>query len=127
MLQVLKSLCKIVSAKGGPTDAYCITNSTRPLMCVGPRGSKGGRKTLLYVEALRRYSGEIKEADFTEAYKLALPIFKDRLEQTFIVLKDGNIQPGDKVVTGSNQVPIGSKRCASSDDLPKLGSKRPAN
>ena len=96
-------------------------------MCVGPRGSKGGRKTLLYVEALRRYADEAKEATFEEAYKLALPIFKDRLQQTFIVLHDVTDSAKDKPATGSNQVPIGNKRSASVENLAGLEPKRQAN
>jgi len=116
-------LSKILSAKGGPNDAYCITNSTRPLLCVGPRGSKGGRKTLLYVEALRRYSEEMKGANLEEAYKLALPIYKERLDQTFIVLKDSN---AERVQTGANKVPLG-KRQAQDPLESGATSKRQAN
>ena len=83
---------------------------------------------MLYVEALRRYAEEAKEANFDEAYKLALPIFKDRLEQTFIVLKDADMnKANEKLVTGSNQVPIGNKRGASVDFVDGLEPKRLAN
>lgn len=115
----------MLSAKGGATDAYCITNSTRPLLCIGQRGTKGGRKTLLFVEAIRKYPEEVKEASFTEAYKLALPIFKDRLEQTFLVLKDSESEAA--VASGSNQIPVGSKRPAPSGETEAQGPKRLAN
>ena len=78
---------------------------------------------MLFVEAIRRYSQELKEVHLDEAYKLALPIFKGRLEQTFIVLKD-NVS--DRVTTGANEVPLGAKRVAT-DELAPLGSKRHAN
>ncbi len=112
----------MICAKGGDTDAYCITNSTRPLLCLGARGTKGGRKTILYVEAVRKYREELKEVDFEQCYKLALPMFKDRLEQTFLVLKDSEIPVA--TVTGSNQVPIGSKRQAETNE--SNSPKRPA-
>jgi len=88
---------------------------------------------MLFVEALRKYSLESKVADFSEAYKLALPIFKGRLEQTFIVLKDAKddneaeLGAGPSVVTGSNQVPVGIKRAAQGDLGESQGSKRAAN
>lgn len=126
-IQILKSLSKVISSKEGSTDAYCITNSTRPLLCLGQRGTKGGRKTMLFVEALRKYEKEAKEANFEEAYKLALPIFKDRLQQTFIVLKDSVAGEKPPVATGANQVPVGSKRNAPDDLGSGSDPKRPAN
>lgn len=87
---------------------------------------------MLFVEALRKYSEETKSADFSEAYKLALPIFKDRLEQTFIVLKDSKDGSdaekgaGTSAATGSNQVPIGNKRSAPGDLRVPQGSKKMA-
>ena len=65
----------------------------------------------------------MKSLHLEEAYKLALPVFKGRLEQTFIVLKDAEVE---KVATGSNNVPMGIKRTAS-EILLAGDPKRPAN
>ena len=103
----MKSLAKVLSSKDAQTDAYCITNSTRPILSVGPKGSKGGRKTYLFAESIKRFPEEICQADLSEAYKRAFPMFKGRMEHTFIVLKEIDSVP---VSSGANNVPIGSKR-----------------
>ena len=73
-----------------------------------------GRKTYLYVEALKRYSQEVSQMDLREAYKLAHPVYTGRLEHTFIVLKDTPQGGPDQATTGPNNEPIGgSKRAAS--------------
>jgi len=38
-------------------------------MSCGPKGVKGGRKTLLYVEAVRKYIEVFAELDLSEPYK----------------------------------------------------------
>jgi len=106
---VLRSLSKLINEKNPTLDSYCIGNSTRPLLSVGAKGTKGrSRKTYLYVEALRRYEEELGRLDLTEAYKKALPVYKGRLEHSFVVLKD---DVGDvPQATGGNNEPIGQKR-----------------
>ena len=94
-------------------DAYCIGNGLRPLLSYGPKESKSGRKTYLFVEALRRYADEARmltPSDLSEAYKRARPMYSGRLEHTYVVLKD-DVHPED--VSGSNKEPIGGKRRAS--------------
>ena len=64
------------------------------------------------MEALKKFSDEAKEASYEEALNLALPRFKDRLDQIFIVPKDSKpFEPKrqDVLVTGSNQVPTGTQ------------------
>jgi len=111
--------------KNDGTDAYCISNTSRPLLCVGPRGGKGNRQTYLFVEALRKYQDDIKKADLIESYKKAKPMYDGRLERTFVVLKDDYVQPtGLLQVTGGNQEPLGGKRPLT-PDLNENAPKRP--
>jgi hypothetical protein len=85
----LKGLSKVISAKRGMIYAFCMTNAFRPVLClVGSLSAEGGIKKMLYVEAVKKYWKKIKEVNFEQSYKLALPMFKDRLEQTFLVLTD---------------------------------------
>ncbi len=100
-----------MNEKDPASENFCIGNSARPLLSCGPKG-KGGRRTYLYVEALRRYKDEIKEVDLTEAYRRAKPAYVGRLEHTFIVLKE---EDKEVTVSGSNQEPLGAKRPAPYD------------
>lgn len=121
MFQIMKSLAKVLSSKDPQTDAYCITNSTRPILSVGPKGSKGGRKTYLFAESIKRFPEEICQADLSEAYKRAFPMFKGRMEHTFIVLKEIDSAP---ISSGANNVPLGNKRPLD-EPTDKGASKRP--
>lgn len=89
-------------------ESFCIGNTSRPLLSYGPKGTKGNRKTFLFVESLKRFKVESKEMDLTEAYRKAKPMYEGRLEHTFVVLKEG-VEP---TATGSNQEPLGNKRPA---------------
>lgn len=117
----MRGLSKVLNAKDPKTVNFCIGNTARPLLSCGPRGTKGGRRTYLYVEAIRKFPEEVKEMDLTEAYRRAKPAYAGRMEHTFIVLKEDTEEP---TTSGSNQEPIGTKRPGSGD----LGgaSKRPA-
>jgi len=114
----------VISSKSATQDAYCITNANRPLLCVGAKGNKGGRKTYLYVEAICKFTDEVREMNLEDAYKLAKNAFTGRMEHTFIVLKEEESRPA---VTGANMMPVGSKRPAADDDeLQVLSPKRMA-
>lgn len=106
-MQILRSLSKVINETDKGVDSYCITNTARPLLSVGPKGGKGSRRTYLFVEALRKYNEEIKRLDLSEAYKKALPMYAGRLERTFVVLKEG--QTGEPLITGGNREPIGKR------------------
>ena len=103
----------MLSNQSATHDAYCIGNGMRPLLSYGPKDSKTGRKTYLFVEALRRYSEEsrgLTAHDLREAYKRARPMYSGRLEHTFIVLKDTEgLMDGP---SGANREPVGQKRPA---------------
>jgi len=81
-------------------------------MSYGPKG-KGSRRTFLYVEALRKFPDEVKSMDLRDAYKKALPTYAGRLEHTFVILND---REGEKITSGSNNVPLGNKRQADDDN-----------
>jgi hypothetical protein len=89
-------------------DAYCVANGARPLLSYGAKGTRVGRKTFLFVQALRQWESLIPQMDLTEAYKRARNSFAGKMEQLFVVLKEDGGTP----VTGSNIQPIGSKRNA---------------
>lgn len=95
-------------------NAFCIGNTARPLLSVGPKDVRGGRKTYLFVEALKKYQDEARVMDLVESYKKALPMYKGRLEHTFVVLKDkeNDAQP----TSGSNNEPLGNKRPAEPEE-----------
>lgn len=120
VFQILRSLSKVLNEKDPAVDTFCIGNTTRPLFSYGPRGSKGSRRTYLYVEALKRFKVEAMEMNLDEAYKRARPIYEGRLEHTFIVLKENHIE--DKG-TGANQEPIGNKRRSSMMDVGTIKKK----
>jgi hypothetical protein len=102
-----KMLCK----QDESIEAYCIGNTARPLLCHGPKGVKGSKRTYLYVEAIRKFGLCLEEADLSEAYKRALPMYSGRLRRTFIVLGDRDERnPYSKNVSGANKEPLGAKR-----------------
>ncbi len=90
-------------------DAYCVANGTRPLLSYGAKGTRLGRKTFLYVAALKQWEHLHSELDLTEAYKLAKNSFNGKMEQVFVVLKESDQRP---TVTGANGEPITNKRPA---------------
>lgn len=96
-----------MNEKDPTIESFCIGNTTRPLFSYGPRGTKGSRRTYLYVEALRRFKMEATDMNLDEAYKRAKPVYDGRLEHTFIVLKENH---DVQKATGANQEPIGLKR-----------------
>jgi hypothetical protein len=96
-------------------EAFCITNTYRPLLSYGPKHVKGSRRTYLYVESLRRFQAECAKLDLSEAYKKAGQNFRGRLEHTFVVLKDPAEGSGE-AASGSNKEPLGKKRPAEGDD-----------
>lgn len=102
----------MINAKDPSVESFCIGNTSRPLLSYGPNGTKGNRKTFLYVESLKRFKAEAKEMDLTEAYKKARPMYDGRLEHTFVILKEG----AEATVSGSNQEPLGNKRPAEGDE-----------
>lgn len=108
---MLRSLSKVINQKDSESETFCIGNTSRPLLSHGPKGSKGSRKTFLYVEALKRFKALIPEVDLSEAYKKARPMYDGRMEHTFVVLKENQ----DSVASGSNQEPLGNKRPAGDD------------
>ncbi len=89
-------------------DAYCVANGARPLLSYGAKGTRIGRKTFLFVQALRQWENLIPQMDLSEAYKRARSSFTGKMEQLFVVLKEDGGSP----VTGSNNQPLGTKRDA---------------
>ena len=117
----MRSLAKAIEADTPAAEAYCITNTSRPLLSVCSRTDKTQRKTYVYVEALRSYRFLVPKLDLSEAYKKAGVVFKDRMEHCFVVLTDEGAQKlesGDKrkgtvaSVSGANAQPVGGKRRA---------------
>lgn len=90
-------------------DAYCVANGPRPLLSYGAKGTRIGRKTFIFVAALKQWEKHLDKMDLTEAYKHARSTFTGKMEQLFVVLKEGN---QSMPASGSNQVPIGTKRAA---------------
>ena len=113
--QILKSLSKVIMEQNPGTDAFCITNANRPLMSVGSKGIRGGRKTYLYVEAIRKFQDEVRVLNLDEAYKLARNQYVGRMEHTFIVLKE-DATVSKTMITGANSVPMGVKRDRGTDE-----------
>ncbi len=110
-----------MNAKDPRSENFCIGNTSRPLLSCGPKGTKGGRRTYLYVESIRKFAAEVKEIDLTEAYRRARPAYEGRMEHTFIVLKEA---AHEQCASGSNQEPVGNKRPGASGL--EGASKRPA-
>jgi hypothetical protein len=107
-LQILKSLAEVVKAQNATMDAYCVSNGIRPLLSYGAKGTRVGRKTFLFVSALKQWESLHHLMDLTEAYKRAKASFKGKMEQLFVVLKENQPIP----LTGSNNVPLSNKRPA---------------
>lgn len=106
------------------SDAFCITTANRPLMSVGTKGTRGNRKTFLYVEAIRKFPDEVRAMNLDEAYKLARNQYQGRMEHTFIVLKEG-VESARTMTTGANNVPVAGKRNRGTDDSVEILSKQP--
>ncbi len=99
-------------------DAYCVANGVRPLLSYGAKGTRIGRKTFLFVQALRQWESLIPQMDLTEAYKRARNTFAGKMEQLFVVLKEDGGNPA----SGSNNLPLGGKRTAE-DELSNVAKK----
>lgn len=100
-------------------DAYCITNNVRPLLSYGPKSRKGGRRTYVYVEAIRKFADHIGFIDFSELQMKARSVYVGRMEHTFAVLKEVE----DEVIpTGANRENVGYKRPHDNED--GYGSKK---
>jgi hypothetical protein len=110
MFQILRSLSEVIKQQNPNMDAYCVANGIRPLFSYGAKGTRIGRKTFLFVQALRQWEGLLSQMDLTEAYKRARNTFAGKMEQLFVVLKEDGGEPG----TGANKQPLG-------------GGKRPAD
>jgi hypothetical protein len=85
-----------------------VANGARPLLSYGAKGTRVGRKTFLFAQALRQWESLHSQMDLSEAYKRAKQNFAGKMEQMFVVLKEDVDVTG--VASGSNQVPIGNKR-----------------
>ncbi len=108
--QILKLLAKQLNTKSDGMDSWCITNAIRPLLSHGPKGVKGGaRQSLLYIEAVRKFTDDVKHLDLTDVYRRALPSFAGRLERNFVVLKDDYKLPEQQTTSGANNEPLGQK------------------
>jgi len=112
-------LSKRVSETDQENDAYCITNNVRPLMSYGPKARKGGRRTYVYVEAIRKFADHLAFIDFSELQLKARSVYVGRMEHTFAVLKE--IEDNEQV-TGANRETVGNKRPLENDDY--YGSKK---
>lgn len=92
-------------------DAYCVANGARPLLSYGAKGTRVGRKTFLFAAALRQWESLHEQMDLSEAYKKARKNFTGKMEQLFVVLKEGvdpdNLPQGG---SGANRVALGNKR-----------------
>ena len=106
----MKVLGEKISEGDRFNDAYCVSNGIRPLLSYGVKDSKTGRKTFLYVEALRRFVNEMTKVDLTAIQRRARQSHGGRMEHTFAVLKEVTEDPMDMEVSGSNNEPVGGKR-----------------
>lgn len=97
----------MLNEKSSENDAFCVTNTARPLLSFGPKGARGNRRTFLYVEALKKFEEEAKRADLAEAYKKARPMYNGRLERTFVLLRDDDSR--EEPLSGVNKEPIGKR------------------
>ena len=107
--QILKSLSEEIKKQSPTMDAYCVANGNSPLLSYGAKGTRVGRKTFLFVPALRQWENLHSAMDLTEAYKRARSTFTGKMEQMFVVLKETQT---DEPTTGPNKVPVGNKRPA---------------
>jgi len=106
----LKSLSEVIKAQGTAMDAYCVQNRARPLLSYGAKGTRVGRKTFLFAAALRQWEHLHEQMDLVEAYKKAKKNFTGKMEQLFVVLKEG-VEIDDLAAgTGANRVAVGAKR-----------------
>ena len=97
----------MIKSQNSSMDAYCVANGIRPLLSYGAKGTRIGRKTFLFVAALKQWEHLHSSMDLTEAYKRARNTFTGKVEHMFVVLKEGGAPLG---VTGANSVPVGNKR-----------------
>lgn len=104
----MRALSKVLNERNDENDAFCVSNTSRPLLSFGPKGVKGNRRTYLYVEALRKFETEARRADLTEAYKKAKPMYNGRMERTFVLLKEEDAS-GAGPLSGVNREPIGKR------------------
>ncbi len=81
-------------------------NGVRPLLSYGAKGTRVGRKTFIFTTALKNWESLHSKMDLSEAYKKARNTFAGKMEQVFVVLKEGVYS---SMVTGSNAQPIGTK------------------
>lgn len=72
-------------------DAYCVANGTRPLLSYGAKGTRVGRKTSIFVPALKQWEHLHEQLDLNEAYKRAKKLFVGKMEQLFVVLKEEGV------------------------------------
>ncbi len=121
----MRGLSKVINEKDPAIDSFCIGNTLRPLLSYGPKGVRGGRRTFLFVEALRKFEEEAKLIDLTEAYKKAKPMYNGRLEHTFVVLKEE--KGGEVIISGANSEPVGVKRPAQDGEMTSSKRKPTAN
>ncbi len=105
----MRSLSDVVKTQNPKMDAYCVANGVRPLLSYGAKGTRVGRRTFLFVAALKQWENLHHLMDLTESYKRAKNSFKGKMEQLFVVLKEVD---ASAPVTGSNQLPVGNKRQA---------------
>ncbi len=101
-------------------DAYCVANGTRPLLSYGAKGTRLGRKTFLFVAALKQWEQFHSELDLTEAYKLAKNSFNGKLEQLFVVMKEADQRA---FASGANGVPVNSNKRPAEEGLSNQAKK----
>lgn len=87
-------------------DAYCVPNGVRPLLSYGAKGTRIGRKTFIFTAALKNWEHLHSQMDLGEAYKKARNTYAGKMEQVFVVLKEGIYS---SMLSGSNQQPLGVK------------------
>jgi hypothetical protein len=87
-------------------DAYCVANGVRPLLSYGAKGTRVGRKTFIFTTALKNWENLHSKMDLSEAYKKARNTFAGKMEQVFVVLKEGVYS---SMLSGSNTQPLGAK------------------
>jgi hypothetical protein len=92
-------------------DAYCVANGMRPLLSYGAKGTRVGRKTFIFVAALKQWESLLEQMDLAEAYKRAKKLFVGKMEQLFVVLKEEGVGSMQQL-SGANRIPVGSKRVA---------------
>jgi hypothetical protein len=96
----------VIKTQNQSMDAYCVSNGVRPLLSYGAKGTRVGRKTYIFTTALKNFESLHHLMDLSEAYKKARNTFAGKMEQVFVVLKEGVYSA---MVTGANSDPIGDK------------------